>query len=770
MKALFWGSIVVQSFVFISSPPVAQAQTKVGVLFITGGISVDYDLNWRVGFFDHLFAVWPYGFLAGGPKEGATCYTLIHYANDIESFICGVDEGTPIDAFCNEYTGTYPVHSLEDHWPADMGGDGTFFDNCYPNILPALVFNGHSTIDPETSEEINGPHIDDPLGSGIGIADFIESTAFGFMESLYYLPNNQNPSTRQDLKWFYGNDTPAFLGYPPDTPELTNIKDALIAAIPGTTFAFRHGSEAFMKNLDAYGNYAALADSTETALEELIHDEQVDRIVVINGAPDDSNLTSTGPCWRDKNGEGKSALPNKTYRQCLEDLTDGKGPATQAALDLYYEEKPWPELLKTVNPEVEHLVREIDPTMDVAFAPPLNTMIDFELSVLDMVNYAIAKYSIPDSASLRVILGAHGLSAGWRNVLQCDSYFRTVEAATNRLITRIQGSISRTGSFEVVGGGNEMSEAADDPVSVSKPFGNVWSSGERIEEAMNGTYVNELGQVVNNGTDKFDYIIVVLISFMSESTDTLEEARKGLLGNNILTSINGVPGYARDEHDADGSHYDAGDFDSEYFTVKVFDGTGWPSIPGCKEDPDCASHNPPVNKGVAAPDATTVILAGTTLALGNSTARTDLTSAAVQSIIEAINNPDVGGSGDLICEDIADGDGVPDASDNCPTHHNPGQEDNYPPGGNTCGDACECEGNFQGNDVDCDGSDAAIFKVDFGRNAVTRPCTAGDPCNGDFACNGNVDGTDAARFKVDFGRSGFSNPCPSCTTTPWCSY
>jgi hypothetical protein len=318
-----------------------------------------------------------------------------------------------------------------------------------------------------------------------------------------------------------------------------------------------------------------------------------------------------------------------------------------------------------------------------------------------------------------------------------------------------------------------MSEAADadDPVSVSKPFGNVWSSGERIDEAINGTYVNELGQVVNNGTDKFDYIIVVLISFLSDSTDTLEGARINLLGNNILTSINGLPGYARDEHDADGSRYDAGDFDSEYFTVKVFDGTGWPSIPGCKEDPDCASHNPPVNKGIASPDATTVIIAGATLSLGNSTARTDITNAAIQSIIEAINDPDVGGSGDLICEDIADGDGVPDASDNCLTLYNPAQNDNYPPGGNGCGDACECEGNFQGNDVDCDGSDAAIFKVDFGRSTMMgRPCTALDPCNGDFACNGNVDGTDAARFKVDFGRNGFSNPCPSCTTTPWCNY
>ena len=158
----------------------AIAQTKIGVLLIAGGISEDYGHEWRVGFYDHLFPVWPKGFLAGGPKEGSTCYTIIHYANEAEAFICGVAEGTPIDAFCNEYTGGYPVHSLSDHYPGD--GDGTFLTDCYSNVLPAVVFAGsHKTIDPITLEEIEGPHIDDPLGSGIGVADFIEIGSFGFM-------------------------------------------------------------------------------------------------------------------------------------------------------------------------------------------------------------------------------------------------------------------------------------------------------------------------------------------------------------------------------------------------------------------------------------------------------------------------------------------------------------------------------------------------------------------------------------------------------------
>jgi hypothetical protein len=98
-----------------------------------------------------------------------------------------------------------------------------------------------------------------------------------------------------------------------------------------------------------------------------------------------------------------------------------------------------------------------------------------------------------------------------------------------------------------------------------------------------------------------------------------------------------------------------------------------------------------------------------------------------------------------------DADGVPDLSDNCPqTPNGPllgtclyglnegtcmtneecglsgfcgmNQEDNYPgPDGNGLGDACECEGDFD-CDGDVDGSDANLFKRDFGRSILKNPC------------------------------------------------
>jgi hypothetical protein len=117
----------------------------------------------------------------------------------------------------------------------------------------------------------------------------------------------------------------------------------------------------------------------------------------------------------------------------------------------------------------------------------------------------------------------------------------------------------------------------------------------------------------------------------------------------------------------------------------------------------------------------------------------------------------------------SDGDGILDGSDNCPETFNPGQEDNYPPGGNNRGDACECEGNFD-CDQDCDGTDASTFKIDFGRSSFENPCNSEPVCNGNFDCDLDVDGTDAALFKSDFGRSTFENPCPTCVVGTWCIY
>jgi aminopeptidase N len=130
----------------------------------------------------------------------------------------------------------------------------------------------------------------------------------------------------------------------------------------------------------------------------------------------------------------------------------------------------------------------------------------------------------------------------------------------------------------------------------------------------------------------------------------------------------------------------------------------------------------------------------------------------------------IDGDGNGIPGDNPCADGVTEnCDDNCPFTFNPGQDETYPPQGNGIGDACDCEGDFD-CDGDCDGTDAAFFKVDFGRSLFVDPCTDEAQCQGDFDCDGDCDGTDAAGFKIDFGRSSFSNPCPACDSGDWCVY
>ncbi len=163
------------------------------------------------------------------------------------------------------------------------------------------------------------------------------------------------------------------------------------------------------------------------------------------------------------------------------------------------------------------------------------------------------------------------------------------------------------------------------------------------------------------------------------------------------------------------------------------------------------------------------------------------------------NCPSVPYSSDPLCGNAcegvgedSDGDGIPNNSDNCPNYpngptsgtctqvivagpitnyidkHRPvllldgdcdsgevcekTQADNYPPGGNGVGDACECEGSFT-----CDQSlgsdDVSLFLLDTGRNTYNRPCTNLDPCNGDFLCDGSVDAYDVTKFIEDTGRN-----------------
>ena len=685
-------------------PAVATAAEKIVVLFVDVGETEDYDPRFLQGYYEHLFIFWPPGFFAGRPGwEGSTCYSLIHFADEAESAICGVSEGTPIDVLCNphpEYAGydsaSDPVvHGIFRHSTlAFYDGDDTFRTNCFDDGVsddPTILF---TLLESSTDNPYNtlpygldglAPHVDDPNGPGIGIADFTESAAFDRMQDHYYMFNALgylDPYEGQMKEWYYG------------AGGSTNIKDELLAAIlaypeidDATEVVFRHASESFVENKDIYGQPQVYPESVETAFDELINDEGVNRIIVFSMSSGYTNLINYSPFWRDKDGNGVSFIPGKTYQECIEDVTDGYGPETEVERDLLIAEKPW-DMYKVIMKETSDINNGRVP---LSFTLDYGRSSHYDKVNLAMLEYTINRYSIPnDGTSLKVVLTTHGYAGGWRDGAECDVYFRDAPETTNRIINYIMSNFSWNGKFTVVPGPVEFAQPGEganhDPPSPGSPFGEVISAGEQVDKAIKGTYVNELGEVVDNGivddatNEVYDYVVLIPNTFDGESTDTLGHARKCVLGNHAAETLEGdVDTWVRREVDQNGLEF--GDpaaaapyypfHDSENFTLRVMDGSGW-----CNE----AANKEIVCKGAAIPDATTVILCGTVLSYPEGEARQEITAAAVEVIIGAIKDPTIGGYNDR------DGDVIPDDVDNCPFVENENQVDSN---GNGIGDACE---------------------------------------------------------------------------------
>ncbi len=160
------------------------------------------------------------------------------------------------------------------------------------------------------------------------------------------------------------------------------------------------------------------------------------------------------------------------------------------------------------------------------------------------------------------------------------------------------------------------------------------------------------------------------------------------------------------------------------------------------------------------------------------------------------------GTGEVIWEDFAipdpDNDGLPNSEDNCPDTANPDQFDTRPDVPNNCGDACECEGDLNG-DGEVQGLDTIIYKANYPRSyylgvpcAVCiggsndgvkclsdSECPGGDcgqnptnPCVNDLNCDMEVSGLDTILYKDDYPRTEYLGvPCPPCSRTNYpCSY
>jgi hypothetical protein len=280
-----------------------------------------------------------------------------------------------------------------------------------------------------------------------------------------------------------------------------------------------------------------------------------------------------------------------------------------------------------VFPLAAELIKKYDPAMPVSFAPAFGKQEEYYKAGLETVKYAIEKYNIPETASVKILVTHHGYYSAYLKAQDCDAYFKITDEIMARAVATIKSGLDWSGKLDVVAAGIEFAEGSYDGASDDKPAGSVISAGEVIDASINGTYVNALGKVIDNGTDNFDYIIV-------QSPPEARCAREETHGNFVFTSM----GYRRDKNDEDGEAWNADDFDGEDYSVRTFDATGWPSHPGCIEDSANCQKSQPVYRG-SAEKPTTVIVCGGITVNSKRVGRDLVVEASVKSIIEAVENP-----------------------------------------------------------------------------------------------------------------------------------
>jgi hypothetical protein len=308
-------------------------------------------------------------------------------------------------------------------------------------------------------------------------------------------------------------------------------------------------------------------------------------------------------------------------------------------------------MYSTIYREVSEIIEDRVP---FTYAPSYGKSDSYGLTVLEMLNHTVDKFNIPDNGtSLKVIVTHHGSSGAYLNGQECDTYFRNTSEMTARVVHTITSTFSWNGKFKVVHAPVEFAQPGErgnlDPPDAGHPFGDIYSAGEHVDMAIKGKYVNELGEVKDNGVidnetnEIFDYIVLIPTSFDAESRDTLNHMRHEVLGNNELGTVDGtVPAWIRQEGDQNGMEYGNPDaigteyypfHDDEFYTKRVMNASGWctqssDNTTVCKGDPD----NP-----------TTIIISGTILSHADGPAREHLTDAMVEVIVEAIMDPEIGG-------------------------------------------------------------------------------------------------------------------------------
>jgi hypothetical protein len=439
------------------------------------------------------------------------------------------------------------------------------------------------------------------------------------------------------LKWIYGNDVPESYGYELDVPEAFNVKSELEAMFPDRELVFRHGYQSQMET------------ATREAIRELIEDEEVDRIVVASGRSHFSNGTVFGECWEDGADQGVSVFIGTTYKACVYDVNNGYGPEDQASLDAALAERPFASYAP-LFPQVVEMVAEVDSGIEVTFAGAVGKQPEYGQAIVDLFVHTVQQKNIPGGASIVVIVATDGPSDSYADQGACDMYTRDSQAVASFAKSQLLDYLGSSwlGEYEVIHGETERAQPTEsgnyDPPSDVKPFGDIVSTGEAIDQMIEGFYVNGMGARWE-GTGGTDYVVVLPLTWVNDTPQTLVAGREQTLGNHERVTVGTEERWLRQTHDSDGTPYDLADendYDAEFSTVRVMDMFGWPSTPE-----GLAS---PIFKGIR-PLSTTVILSGAILSSGDTIAKRHAALAMVNSVVDAINNPSRDGRLNTECQD-----------------------------------------------------------------------------------------------------------------------
>jgi len=284
--------------------------------------------------------------------------------------------------------------------------------------------------------------------------------------------------------------------------------------------------------------------------------------------------------------------------------------------------------------------------------------------------------------------------------------------------TRSFGGISKAWVLKLTSAG---------AITWQKTYGDMWSYASSVKETSDGGYIV--------AGDTYDYGAGWSDTWVLKLTSAGAITWQKTYGGSDIEWIYDVEETTTGDYIMAGTTYSFGAGESDVWVLRI-DSTG--------DIPDCTI----IDTSTAVASDTTIVAEDAYLTITGTTGTATDTAATVgdTSADESTVCPFTG-------EDT-DGDGVTDGEDNCPNHPNGSlmgtctsgnngalcmshsecdtpsvsgycsmaQEDSYPPGGNDCGDACECEGDFD-SDLDVKDEDITNFKASMGRFPGYRPCS-----------------------------------------------